>query len=164
MGPLLQQKGEPEQTTLSLACLLPKQRQTSSLLAGRVVVCLGVQLEGWLGCFAYPLGGGVCRGHVQYPAFAPNTLFLLQAPQKWQLGCLVSLYTFGSRICPKYMCMQLFLSPYSLSVFCSWSKGVSRCKHYAFQERVQIPACLRIWDPGTLELRNSTPLFLRGGD
>ena len=86
LGPLLQQKGEPEQTTLSLACLLPKQRQTSSLLAGRVVVCLGVQLEGWLGCFAYPLGGGVCRGHVQYPAFAPNTLFLLQASQKWQLG------------------------------------------------------------------------------
>lgn len=24
-----------------------------------------------------PLGGAVCRGHVQYSAFAPETLFLL---------------------------------------------------------------------------------------
>ena len=31
--------------------------------------------EGWLRCFAYPLGGVLCRGHVPYPAFLPNPCF-----------------------------------------------------------------------------------------
>lgn len=43
----------------------------------RVGVCSGVRLEVWLGGFAHPLGGSVCRWHVQYPAFAPGILFLL---------------------------------------------------------------------------------------
>ena len=29
-----------------------------------------VRLGGWVRCFAPPLGGVVCRGHVLYPAFA----------------------------------------------------------------------------------------------
>ena len=33
-----------------------------------------------------PFGGVLCRGHAQYPAFSPDTLFLLLALQKWQLG------------------------------------------------------------------------------
>ena len=56
--------------------------------------------EGRLRWFAYALGSGVCRGHVQYPAFAPNTLFLLQASQKWKLGVLVSLYLLGPKFAP----------------------------------------------------------------
>ena len=36
-----------------------------------------------------PLCGAVCRGQVQYPAFAPNPLLLLLALQKWLLGFLV---------------------------------------------------------------------------
>ena len=36
-----------------------------------------------------PLSGIMCKGHVQYPAFAPDTQFLLLAPQKWQLGLFV---------------------------------------------------------------------------
>ena len=40
------------------------------------------------------------RGHAQYPAFAPDTLFLLQALQKWQLGFLVSLYLLGPEFAP----------------------------------------------------------------
>ena len=32
-----------------------------------------VRPEGWLRCFAHPLGGVVHRGHVQYPAFAPGS-------------------------------------------------------------------------------------------
>ena len=58
----------------------------------RVGMCPGVGPEGWLRRFAHPSGGVVCRGHAQYPAFVPNTLFLLQALQKWQLGFVVSLY------------------------------------------------------------------------
>ena len=34
-------------------------------------MCPGVGLEGW---FAHPLGGIVCRGHAQLPAFAPGPL------------------------------------------------------------------------------------------
>ena len=46
----------------------------------------GVSRDPTGGCFAHPLGGVACRGHAQYPAFAPNTLFLLLALQKWQLS------------------------------------------------------------------------------
>ena len=63
-------------------------------------MCPGVGPEGWLRCFAHPLGGVVCRGHAQYPVFAPDTLFLLQALQKWQLGFLVSLYILGPEFAP----------------------------------------------------------------
>ena len=38
-------------------------------------MCPGVGLEGWLGCFAHPLGAVVCRGHAQYPAGAPIPYF-----------------------------------------------------------------------------------------
>ena len=37
-------------------------------------MCPGVGLEVWLGWSAHPLGGAVCRGHAQYPAFAPGSL------------------------------------------------------------------------------------------
>ena len=78
--------GEQEQTTGGLACLLTEGRWACSLHGVRVGVCPGVGPEGWLKCFAHPLGAVVCRGHAQYPAFAPDTLILLQALQKWQLG------------------------------------------------------------------------------
>ena len=38
------------------------------------------------------LCGVVCRVHAQYPAFNPNTHFLLPDLQKWQLGVFVFLY------------------------------------------------------------------------
>ena len=71
---------------------LDKQMHEGGLYGVRGGVCPGMGLEGWLRCFAHPFGGGVCRGHAQYPAFAPNPLLLLLALQKWQLGILVSLY------------------------------------------------------------------------
>ena len=46
-------------------------------------MCPEVGLEGWLRWFAHPFGGAACREHAQYPAFAPNTQFLLLALQKW---------------------------------------------------------------------------------
>ena len=89
----------------------------------------GVGPEGWLRRFAHPLGVAVCRGHAQYSAFVPDTLFLLQAPQKWQLGFSGLFVSFGSRICPDCACTQLFLVPYSFFVFCWSRRGVSVCKH-----------------------------------
>ena len=85
MRPLLQQGGL-KQVTGSLAHSLPEEGQAGSLCGVRVGVCPRVGLEGWLSCFAHPLGGVECRGHEQYPAFAPDLLFLLPALQKRQLG------------------------------------------------------------------------------
>ena len=62
-------------------------------------MCPGVGLEGWLRCFAHPLGGVECREHARFPAFAPNALFLLPALQKWQLSFLV-FCTFGPEFTP----------------------------------------------------------------
>ena len=68
----------------------------------------GVGQEGWLRLSAHPLGGAVCRVHVQYPAFAPDTLLLLGV---WSF-CILFI------ICPNCTCSQLFLVLYSVFVFC----------------------------------------------
>ena len=53
------------------------------------------QGERWLRCFAHPFGGGECRGHVQFPAFAPkfcfssNTLFCSQLFRSGRVFCFV---------------------------------------------------------------------------
>ena len=77
----------------------------------RVRVCPGVRSEGRLRCFAHPVGGVVCRGHAQYPAFAPYALFLLQVLQKWQLGFFGLFVSFGSRICPNCTMHTVIFSP-----------------------------------------------------
>ena len=89
------------------------------LLCGDGRVVARGQVEGWLRYFAHPLDSGACRGHVQYPAFAPGS-------SKVAVG---GFGLFWSRICPNYTWMQLFLVPYSFFVFCCWRRGVSRCKH-----------------------------------
>ena len=148
-GPCCCSSGEWEQTTGSLACSLPEPGRAGSFYGVRVGVCPGVGPEGWLRCFAHPLGGGVCRGHAQYPAFAPDPLHLLQALQKWQLGFLVSLYLL-SRICPNYSCVQLLLVPYSFFVFCSLRRGVQVQALQQCSKGCQVPACL-IWAWGSWE-------------
>ena len=90
-------------------------------------MCPEVRPQGWLRWSACPFGSTECRGHASYPAFAPNTLFLLLAPEKWQLVFLVFLY-LSSIICPNYACIQLFLVPYSFFVFCCLRRCLSRCK------------------------------------
>ena len=47
--------------------------------------------KGGLGGLPHLLGGGVCRGHAQYPAFAPEPLRFPPALQNWQFVflCLV---------------------------------------------------------------------------
>ena len=47
---------------------------------------------GGLGVLSTPLVVLSAGGQAQYPAYAPDTLFLHPALQKWQLGFLVSLY------------------------------------------------------------------------
>ena len=54
-----------KEVAASLACLFVVEgRQAGSLYEVRVRVGTEVGLKGWLGCFAHPFGGGVCRGHV----------------------------------------------------------------------------------------------------
>ena len=53
-------------------------------------MCPGARQEGWLRWSAHPFGGGVCRGHAQYPAFAPHALFL--GSSEVAVGFLVFLY------------------------------------------------------------------------
>ena len=53
--------------------MLPKRGGQAAPLHGvRVVECLGLELEGWLGWLAHPSGVGVCRGHVRVPACVSN--------------------------------------------------------------------------------------------
>ena len=64
--------------------------------------------EGWLRWCAHPLGSVVCRAHAQYPAFTANTLFLLQALQKWKLGFLVSSYLLRPEFAPTAYALGCF--------------------------------------------------------
>ena len=96
----------------------------SSLIQGEGRGVFRVGLEEWPGWSAHPFVVLSAGGHV-YPAFAPNTQFLLPAPQKEQLDFLG---IFWSRICPDWPCTQFFLVPYGFFVFCISRRGVSRCK------------------------------------
>ena len=64
-----------------------------------------------------PLCGVECRGHSQYPAFAPDRVFSPRSSE-------VAIWFFGSFciflfiICPNCACMHLFLAPYSFFIFC----------------------------------------------
>lgn len=58
-------------------------------------MCPGVRMEGWQRWFAHPLGGGVCRGHAQNPAFLPSASFcrlFTSGPWVFLFSFLVSLY------------------------------------------------------------------------
>ena len=105
----------------------------------RVGACPGSRPAGWLGWFAHPLGGGVCRGHTQYPAF-------LWALQKWQLNFLVSLYPLF-RICPNCTYMKLLLVPYNFFVFCCLRRGVSRWKPSSTAAKVPCPRPVSVLVP-----------------
>ena len=58
-------------------------------------MCPGVGLEGWIRCFANRLGGDVCSGQVQYPAFAPGS-------SKVAVGFGFLFFFFGL-FCPEYV-------------------------------------------------------------
>ena len=52
---------------------LGEEARAGSLYGVRVGACPGVGPRGWLRWSAHPFGGAECRGHAQYPAFAPGS-------------------------------------------------------------------------------------------
>ena len=83
-------------------------------------MCPGVGLEGW---FAHPLGGIVCRGHAQLPAFASDPLLFCSRLFKsgsWVFGPFVS---FVQNL-PQ---LHIRSAPYSFFVFCGLRRDVSGC-------------------------------------
>ena len=71
--------------------------QADSLYGARVAMCPWVRSEGRLKWFAHPFGGGVCRGHEQYPAFAPSSS---DTAVGWLLGCFVLFFGIFVSCCP----------------------------------------------------------------
>ena len=58
------------------------------------------------------MSGGIdFRGHAQYPAFAPNTLFLLLALQKWQEGLFCLFVSFVQNL-SQLLLQSHIVSPY----------------------------------------------------
>lgn len=58
--------------------------------------------------FCPPLCAAMCRGHAQYPPFAPNPTLLLQVVQKWEQDFSVSLYLLSKfSIIPLLNCINL---------------------------------------------------------
>ena len=115
--------------TNGFPCLLTPQRGRACSLYGVIVrVCPGVRPVRCLRCFAHPSGGGVeWRGVCT--SLASKTCFYsgLFKSRSWVF--LVTLVSFGFRICPNCSCTQLVLVQNSFSVFCCWRRSVSRCKH-----------------------------------
>ena len=100
--------------------------------------------EGRLKWFAHPLGCVVCRGHAQYPAFAPHPLLLLPALQRWQLGFLVSFYLVVQNLPQLHMHTVIF-SP--LSFLCILLLKETFVQVQALQhcsKGSQVPACLNV--------------------
>ena len=82
-----------------------------------------VAQEGWLRWFAHPLCG-VCRGHVQSPAFPPGCL-------EMAVGVSWSLCIFCPAFALPCACIQLFLILYSLFLFCFLRRCLSRFRHFS---------------------------------
>ena len=145
--------------------------QADSLYGARVAMCPWVRSEGQLRWFAHPFGGVVCRGHEQYPAFAPSS-------SDMAVGWLLGRFVFGcffwyfcfllSLVYPNCAHIQLFLAPYSFFVFCCRRRRLSRSKHCS--EGSQVPYHLEqrtlaaaAWathlpcQPTDSEVRNTSP-------
>ena len=140
LGLLLQHRGvRPKKFPLLALSLTGKK--VCSLYEVRVELWLGSDQRGGLG-ICPPVRWWHVQGHAQYPAFAPNCLLMLQAPQKWRLGVFAVFVSLRSRNCPSCLLRQLFLVPHSSFVFCCSRRDVFRCKHRALEQRVPVPAYL----------------------
>ena len=64
-------------------------------------MCPGVGLKGGSGSLPIPLWC-LCRGHAQYPAFVPNTLFFALGSSEMAVGffCLFVFVSFGPEFAP----------------------------------------------------------------
>ena len=71
-APAVAEGSENKQCVLLLSCS-EDSRQDCSLYEERVRGMFKGQVRGMFRWFAHLLGGSVCRGHVQYPNFAPDS-------------------------------------------------------------------------------------------
>lgn len=125
--PSLVQEDAPEKEMQPIPVLLPRKSHEQRSLVGyspwdgkrvrhdlatkqQQECAQGLGQRGGFGVLPIPLGGVVCLEHEQHAAFAPNTLVLLQALQKWQLGFSVSLYLL-SIISPQLNKHTVIFSP-----------------------------------------------------
>lgn len=94
------------------------------------------------------LGGAVCRGHVQYPDFAPDSSNVAVGffGGFFPFFFFWSVCIFGPEFSPTAQACSYFLVLCSLFVFCCL-RGVSRCKHGGTAARVPVPACLNTSSP-----------------
>lgn len=107
---------------------------------GRVGVCPGVGLEGWLTWSAHlSLCGVACSGAgtILYICFQ-HSIFALGSSEM-AVGFFFPFLSFWSGICPNGTCTQLFLVPYSFCVFCCSRRAVSRYKHFSAAAVSQFP-------------------------
>ena len=102
---------------------------------------------GWLRWFAHHLGGAVCRGHAQYPAFAPDNLFLLFRLFKTGSWDFWSLCIFWVQNLPQLYLPAVIFSPIQFLCICRSRRGVSRGSIAALQQRVPVPASLNLMAP-----------------
>ena len=126
-------------TSNSFPGLLSSGGQAGSLYGMRVGVCPGMRTEGWFRWFVHPLGSVVCRGRVQYPAFAPGTSKVAAGFLVWVFLFLFFSYLVVQNL-PNCTCMQLFLVPYSFFLFCCLRRCLSRYKHYCKRSYVLGPS------------------------
>ena len=122
-------------TSSRFPCLLPEGdgKWAGSLYSVREGVWPGFGLEEWLRWFAHLFGGGVCKLHVQYPAFAPGS-------SEVAAGFGVFLYLFVHNLLQ--LCMHaLFVVLNNFFVF-YYLRLLSGCKHCS--KGSQVSACLKI--------------------
>ena len=80
----------------------------------------------------------MCRGCVQYPAFAPDTSKVAAGFLVWVFFFFFFFLYLVVQNLPNCSCIQLFLVPYSFFLFCCLRKCLSRCRH----------CCKRSYVPG----------------
>ena len=91
--------------------------------------------------FAHPSGGVEFRGHTQYPAFALDTWFLLQALHKWQLGFFSLFVSFVQNL-PQLHRHKLIFSPLEfLCIFLFQEKCVHIQLLQHWSKGSQVPDC-----------------------
>ena len=111
LGSLLQRaEGKSQNKQVPLLAHSPRGVVSCFLKEGEGRGVSRGQAGGVLRSFAHPCGSLVWKEHVQYLAFAPDTMFLLQVLPKWPLGFSLSWYLL-LLIFPNCTGMRLFLVP-----------------------------------------------------
>ena len=116
-------RGKWEQTTDSLACLLPVRGASLFLIQNKSSSIRGVFKGQGLRWFAYPLGGVVCKGVI----FLPTPCYCSRLFKSVAIRFFRLFVSFGPQFI--LMCTQLFLVPYSFFVFCGLRRCVSKYEH-----------------------------------